>query len=57
MTFGSVDSLFGFPRQFVADSGIWVYRLSLLGRRGRLGSRRRRLRLLGHDNAYAKANQ
>ena len=57
MTLGSVDSRFGFRRQFVAGSGIWVYRLSLLGRRLRLGSRSRWLRLLGRDNACAKANQ
>ena len=57
MTFGSVDSLLRFRCQLAAGSGIWVYRLSLLGRWLRLGSRRRWLRLLGHDNAYAKANQ
>ena len=57
MTFGSVDSLLRFRCQLAADSGIWVYWLSLLGRWLRLGSRRRWLRLLGHDNAYAKANQ
>jgi len=57
MTFGSVDSLFRFRCQLAADSGIWVYRLSLLGRRLRRGSRSRWFRLLGRDNAYAKRNQ